>query len=198
MFICYPKYNINLGDKDFDNSLSLYFKFLRNDFMKEGNNIITMYYSALYTLSNSYYEKIYQDQPFIEINDECKEIVKIIEPQKLNRIEIPLNYILSLEYDIPKEDYIQRIGLPIFRGNSLIGNSSQNNTRRRRFQKIREEVHSPFLIRGNYYNREREVEETKILINTSASYNNIQADYYEIIGSITSPYVFKNYDGQSL
>ena len=24
----------NLGDKDFDNSLSLYFKFLRNDFMK--------------------------------------------------------------------------------------------------------------------------------------------------------------------
>ena len=37
MFTCYPKYSINLGDKDFDNSLSLYFKFLRNDFMKEGN-----------------------------------------------------------------------------------------------------------------------------------------------------------------
>ena len=34
MFTCYPKYNINLGDKDFDNSLSLYFKFLRNDFIK--------------------------------------------------------------------------------------------------------------------------------------------------------------------
>ena len=37
MFTCYQKYNINLGDKDFDNSLSLYFKFLRNDFMKESN-----------------------------------------------------------------------------------------------------------------------------------------------------------------
>ena len=37
MFTCYPKYNINLGDKDFDNSLSLYYKFLRNDFMKESN-----------------------------------------------------------------------------------------------------------------------------------------------------------------
>ena len=36
MFTCYLKYSINLGDKDFDNSLSLYFKFLRNDFMKEG------------------------------------------------------------------------------------------------------------------------------------------------------------------
>ena len=74
MFTCYPKYNINLGDKDFDNSLSLYFKFLRNDFMKEGNNVMTMYYSALYTLSNSNYGRIYQDKPFIEISDECREI----------------------------------------------------------------------------------------------------------------------------
>ena len=71
MFTCYPKYNINLGDKDFDNSLSLYFKFLRNDFMKEGNNVMTMYYSVLYTLSNSNYGRIYQDKPFIEISDEC-------------------------------------------------------------------------------------------------------------------------------
>ena len=78
MFICYPKYNINLGYKDFDNSLSLYFKFLRNDFIKEGNDIMTMYYNALYTLSNSNYEKIYQDKPFIEISDECKEIAEII------------------------------------------------------------------------------------------------------------------------
>ena len=54
MFTCHPKYNINLGDKYFDNSLSLYFKFLRNYFMKEGNNVImTMYYSALYTLSKT-------------------------------------------------------------------------------------------------------------------------------------------------
>ena len=44
MFTCYPKYNISLGDKDFDNSLSLYFKFLRNGFMKEGNIVMTMYY----------------------------------------------------------------------------------------------------------------------------------------------------------
>ena len=73
MFTCYPKYNINLGDKDFDNSLSLYFKFLRNDFMKEGNNAMAMYYSALYTQSNSNYG-IYQDKLFIEISDECREI----------------------------------------------------------------------------------------------------------------------------
>ena len=86
MFTCYPKYNINLGDKDFDNSLSLHFKFLWNDFMKKGNNVMTMYYSVLYTLSNSNYEKIYQDKSFIEISDECKETIEIIEPQKLDRI----------------------------------------------------------------------------------------------------------------
>ena len=198
MFTCYPKYSIHLGDKDFDNSLSLYFKFLRNDFMKEGNNVMTMYYSALYTLSNSNYGRIYQDKPFIEISDECREIAEIIEPQKLDRIEIPANYILSLEDNIPEENNIQRIDLPRFRGNSLIGNSSRNSTSRRSFLRIREEVHSPFLIIGNYYNGEREVEETKILIDTGASCNHIQADKCEMIGTLTSPYVYKNYDGQTL
>ena len=48
-------YKINLEDKDFDNSLSLYFKFLRNGFIKEGDNVMIMYYSFLYTLSNSNY-----------------------------------------------------------------------------------------------------------------------------------------------
>ena len=92
---------------------------------------MTMYYSALYTLSNSNYGRIYQDKPFIEISDECREITEIIEPQNLDIIEIPANYILSLEDDIPKENSIQRIDLPRFRGNSLIGNSSRNITSRR-------------------------------------------------------------------
>ena len=146
------------------------------------------------TLSNSNNGRIYQDKPFIEISDECREIVEIIEPQKV-RIEIPTNYILSLKDDIPEEDCIQRIDLPIFRGNSLIGNNVTNNTRRSSFQRIREDVHTPFLIKRNYYNGEREVEETRILIDTGASCNHIQADKCEMIGNITSPYVFKNYDG---
>ena len=159
---------------------------------------MTMYYSALYTLSNSNYGKIYQHKSFIEISDKCRENSEIIEPQKLDKIEIPANYILSLEDDIPEENCIQRIDLPIFRGNSLIGNNIINNTRRNSFQKIREDVHSPLLIKGNYYNGEREIEDTEILIDTSASCNHIQVDKYEIIGSITSPYVYKNYDGQTL
>ena len=54
--------------------------------MKEGNNLITMFYSALCILTNSNYGRIYQDKPFIEISDECREIAEIIEPQKLDRI----------------------------------------------------------------------------------------------------------------
>ena len=77
--------------------------------MKEGNNVMTMYYSALYALSNSNNEKIYQDKPFIEIDDECREIAEIIESQKFDKIEIPINYILSLENDIPEEDSIRSV-----------------------------------------------------------------------------------------
>ena len=198
MFTCYPKYNINLGDKDFDNSLSLYFKFLRNDFMKEGNNVMTIYYSAFYTILNSNYERIYQDKPFIEISDECREIAKIVAPQKLDIIEIPTNYILSLKDNILEEDHIQRIDILIFRGNSLIS-SSQNDIKRRSFQKItREEVHPPFLISGNYYNEEKEIEDTNILIDKDASCNYFQANRCEMIGNITSSHIFKNYDGQTL
>ena len=119
-----------------------------------------------------------------------------IPVEKELSIEIPKNYILSLKGDILEEDYIQMIDLPIFRGNSLIGNNNRNNTRRSSFQRIREDVHSPFLIKGNYYNGDREVEETKILIDTGGC-NHIQADKSEIIGSIKSTYVFKNYDGQT-
>ena len=88
--------------------------------------------------------------------------------------------------------------MPIFKGNSLIGNNIINNTRRSGFQRIRENVYSSFLIKGNYYNGEREVEETKILIDVGASCNHIRVDKCEMIVSITSPYVFKNYDGQTL
>ena len=35
-------------------------------------------------------------------------------------------------------------------------------------------------------------------MDTGASYNHIQADKCEMIGNITSPYVYKNYDGPTL
>ena len=100
--------------------------------------------------------------------------------------------------NLPEEDQIQSVNLPIFKGNSLISSSSQNYTRRIFQEIIREEVHSPFLILGNYYNGERDIEGTKILIDTGASCNHIQANKCEMTRYITSPYIFKNYDDQTL
>ena len=54
-----------------------------------------MYYSALYTLTNSNCGRIYQDKSFIKISDKCREIVEIIEPQKLDMIEINKLYFKS-------------------------------------------------------------------------------------------------------
>ena len=42
-------------------------------------------------------------------------------------------------------------------------------------------MHSPFLIKENYHNGEREVEETKFLIDTDANCNHIQTDKCKII-----------------
>ena len=71
MFTCYPKYNINLGDKDFDNSLSLYFKFLRNDYIKEDNNVMIVYYSVLYILETRTMEK------FTKISHSLKLVMNV-------------------------------------------------------------------------------------------------------------------------
>ena len=60
------------------------------------------------------------------------------------------------------------------------------------------EYTDPRVLGHHNYNGEREVEETRILIDTGVSCNHIQADKCKIIGSITIPYVFKNYDGQTL
>ena len=59
--------------------------------------------STLYTLSFSNYGRIYQDKSFIEISDECREIVEILEPQKLNMIKILTNYILVLKMKFLKK-----------------------------------------------------------------------------------------------
>ena len=80
----------------------------------------------------------------------------------------------------------------------MIKNNVRNHTRKSSFQRIREDVHSPFLIQGNYYNGEKEVEETRVLIDIGASCNHIKADKCEMIGNITNPYVFKNYDDQTI
>ncbi|KAG5603814.1 hypothetical protein H5410_025306 [Solanum commersonii] len=57
LFTYYPKYCISLKDVDFNDALSLHFQIKRNDLFKPGNHIISIYYQALYIVTNSNYGK---------------------------------------------------------------------------------------------------------------------------------------------
>ena len=68
LFTCHPRYCVHIKDKNIDETLSLDFKLLKKNLMKEGNRLMTIHYSALYSFCNSNYGEIYGNKPYIEIN----------------------------------------------------------------------------------------------------------------------------------
>lgn len=64
--------------------------------MKEGNRLMTIHYSALYSFCNSNYGEIYGNKPYIEINKECEDIATFIEPT-IQDYKIPISYELSID-----------------------------------------------------------------------------------------------------
>ncbi|KAG5590652.1 hypothetical protein H5410_041166 [Solanum commersonii] len=81
LFTYYPKYSISLKDADFNDALSLHFQVKRNDLFKPGNHIMSIYYQALYTVTNSNYANVYKNNEMIEIDQECAGIARIIEAE---------------------------------------------------------------------------------------------------------------------
>ncbi|KAG5597024.1 hypothetical protein H5410_038256 [Solanum commersonii] len=79
LFTYYPKYCISLKDADFNDALSLNFQIKRKDLFKPGNHIMSIYYQALYTVTNSNYEKVYKNKGMIEIDQECSGIARIVK-----------------------------------------------------------------------------------------------------------------------
>ncbi|KAG5598506.1 hypothetical protein H5410_029876, partial [Solanum commersonii] len=55
LFTYYPKYCISLKDADFNDALSLHFQVERNDLFKLDNHIMSIYYQAIYTVTNFNY-----------------------------------------------------------------------------------------------------------------------------------------------
>ena len=55
IFNIYPKIACNLGDKDFDKTLSLIQDFKRKDFMREGNKPYSITYKIACALSNTHH-----------------------------------------------------------------------------------------------------------------------------------------------
>ncbi|KAG5597023.1 hypothetical protein H5410_038255 [Solanum commersonii] len=91
LFTYYPKYCISLKDADFNDALSLNFQIKRKDLFKPGNHIMSIYYQALYTVTNSNYGKVYKNKGMIEIDQECSKIARIVEVE-VQQAQIPDEY----------------------------------------------------------------------------------------------------------
>lgn len=91
LFTYYPKYCISLKDADFNDALSLHCQIKRNDLFKPGNHIMSIYYQALYTVTNSNYGKVYKNKGMIEIDQECAGIARIVEAE-IQQAQIPDEY----------------------------------------------------------------------------------------------------------
>ncbi|KAG5596634.1 hypothetical protein H5410_037866 [Solanum commersonii] len=92
----YPKYYISLKDADFNDALSLNFQIKRKDLFKPGDHIMSIYYQALYTVTNSNYGKVYKNKEVIEIDQECVRIAKIVETE-IQQAQIPDEYEIQFE-----------------------------------------------------------------------------------------------------
>ncbi|PHT82037.1 hypothetical protein T459_15052 [Capsicum annuum] len=81
LFTYYPRYCISLKDANFNEALSLHFQVKRNDLFKPGNHIMSIYYQALYTVTNSNYENVYKNKSLVKIDQECAGIARIVEAE---------------------------------------------------------------------------------------------------------------------
>ncbi len=96
MFNCYPRYSISLKDEKLDDSLTLYFKLLRDDFMNKGSKPFTIHCRALFSFTNSNHSELYHKKPFIEANEKCEDICKTLRPD-IGRAKLPEKYSLEFE-----------------------------------------------------------------------------------------------------
>jgi len=96
MFNCYPRYSISLKDEKLDDSLTLYFKLLRDDFMNNGSKPFTIHCRALFSFTNSNHSELYHKKPFIEANEKCEDICKTLRPD-IGRAKLPEKYSLKFE-----------------------------------------------------------------------------------------------------
>ena len=67
IFNIYPKIAYNLGDKDFDKTLSLIQDFKRKDFMREGNKSYSITYKIAYALSNIHHIEYFAQKDYIDL-----------------------------------------------------------------------------------------------------------------------------------
>ena len=172
LFTCHPRYCVHIKDKNIDETLSLHFKLLKKNLMKEGNRIMTIHYSALYSFCNSNYGEIYDNKPYIEINKDCEDIATFIEPV-IQDYKIPINYELNIDdrkqfLDNSNENSI----IPIsFAGRTLVRGSSSRrlSTDKQIIKSV--PTNNVIKILGQYFNGIDYTTKIHILLDTGTSHN---------------------------
>ena len=172
LFTCHPRYCVHIKDKNIDETLSLHFKLLKKNLMKEGNRIMTLHYSALYSFCNSNYGEIYGNKPYIEINKDCEDIATFIEPV-IQDYKIPINYELKIDDRKPFLDNNNENSIiPIsFAGRTLIrGSSSRRLSTDKQIVRFMT-TNNVIKILGQYFNGIDYTTKIPILIDTGTSHN---------------------------
>lgn len=191
-FTCYPRYCVHINDKNLDDCLSLHFK-MTNKILKDDNKVFTILYQGLYCYTNSNYGNIYKEKPFIEIDEEFRDIGEAILPREQDIEEIE-------NFEIGHDDAIS-IDQPIipkqitYKENKII---IGNNTVRHSISKIiQNKNNSVYGIKGKFFNGNKWINEIKILIDTGASQNHICSLIDEgIKKKKVEPYSYRDFEGK--
>ena len=140
--------------------------------MKEGNRLMIIHYSALYSFCNSNYGEIYGNKPYIEINKECEDITSLIEPT-IQEYKIPMNYELNID---DKKQFLNNDNensiIPIsFVGRTLIKGISSR--RLSTDKQITKSITTSNVIKilGQYFNGINYTTKIPILVDTGTSHN---------------------------
>ena len=91
----YPKIAYNLGEKDFDRTLSLIHGFKRKDFMREGNKPYSITYKIAYTLSNTHHIEYFTHKDYIDLPLLFQDI-GIIYPPENSSINFNEDFLLDI------------------------------------------------------------------------------------------------------
>ena len=123
IFNIYPKIAYNLGDKDFDKTLSLIQDVKRKDFMREGNKTYSITYKIAYALSNTHHIEYIAQKDYIDLPLLFHDIGRIYQPEN-SSINFKDDFLLDIG---DKPNYIDHI--PPCSRLSLIDNTIHLNKR---------------------------------------------------------------------
>ncbi|ACB69769.1 movement protein [Eupatorium vein clearing virus] len=141
MFTVYPKYAINLNDRNLNRTLSFIHKFDRENFMEKGSLVFSVTYLIGYALTNSHHSIDYRTKPKIEIDQLFLDIGKVHEHNFCNIVEDDNSWVMNVHRNKPE------LGQPSqnlrIKGNNIsIGNSSSGTipTQRQLLEQVAKNV----------------------------------------------------------